>query len=175
MDENRKKIIVKEILYWKDNRMLPEQYCDYLLALYTEGNQPQELKNEKSKYKWQLQNYLLLLLIPVFVFLLYFTELSFDLQMALLFISLIGLFTLTYYFFKKGFQFQISLFISALLLLLGTVELTVQVFPESPGILYAVLIVNCLTWLVVGKKLKLIYFLISGFLGIGLLIVSIFI
>ena len=37
MDENRKQIIIKEIGYWKNNKLLPEQYCDFLLALYTEG------------------------------------------------------------------------------------------------------------------------------------------
>ncbi|MCS0823668.1 hypothetical protein NX029_06770 [Cytobacillus firmus] len=48
MDENRKKVIVNELLYWKKSRMLPDRYCDYLLALYTEGSQPKEIKKHKS-------------------------------------------------------------------------------------------------------------------------------
>ncbi len=38
MDETRKQIIINEIEYWKEHHLLPEQYCDFLLALYTEGN-----------------------------------------------------------------------------------------------------------------------------------------
>ena len=33
MDETRKQIIINEIHYWKKNHLLPEQYCDFLLAL----------------------------------------------------------------------------------------------------------------------------------------------
>ncbi|MEM5592255.1 hypothetical protein AAHH67_11950 [Niallia circulans] len=42
MQDQRKTIIVKEIAYWKENKMLPEHYCDYLLTLYTEGNGVEE-------------------------------------------------------------------------------------------------------------------------------------
>jgi hypothetical protein len=174
MDDNRKQIIVKEILYWKDSKMLPEQYCNYLLALYTEGNQPQDTK-EKPKTKIPLHNYFLLLLIPVFVFLLYFTELSFDLQMTLLFISLVAILFLTFYFFKKGFQFQIPLVILALLFLLLTVEIIVHFFPGDNVVLFSTLIINCLLWLITGKVLKILYFLLAGGLGIILLIIFMFI
>lgn len=37
MDQQRKTTIINEIKYWQENRLLPEKYCDYLLALYTEG------------------------------------------------------------------------------------------------------------------------------------------
>jgi hypothetical protein len=37
MDQQRKATIIHEIKYWKDNHLLPEHYCDFLLALYTEG------------------------------------------------------------------------------------------------------------------------------------------
>ena len=40
MDQQRKAIIIHEIKYWKDNHLLPEHYCDFLLALYTEGTGP---------------------------------------------------------------------------------------------------------------------------------------
>lgn len=174
MDDNRKKIIVKEILYWKESRLLPEHYCDYLLALYTEGNQPQVTEKEKIK-RASPKGYLLLLVIPIIAFLLYFTELSFDLQMALTAILLILGLIITYYFFKKGIHFQISLVISALVLLLLSVELMTHYFPKMPLALYVVLIAHCLLWLYVGKKLKLIYFLISGYLGLGVLVIFIFI
>ena len=37
MNESRKQIIINEIGYWKKNQILPEQYCDFLLALYTKA------------------------------------------------------------------------------------------------------------------------------------------
>ena len=39
VDEQRKITIINEIRYWKDNHLLPEHYCDFLMALYTEGEQ----------------------------------------------------------------------------------------------------------------------------------------
>ncbi|MDQ0156352.1 hypothetical protein [Robertmurraya andreesenii] len=174
MDNNRKKIIVNEIQYWKENRLLPEQYCNYLLALYTEGNQPEE-STKKSKQRSSKKVQVLLLLIPIFVFLLYFTELSFDLQIALKgLLMLIGIF-ITYYFFKKGIQFQVSLVISALMLLLLSVEITTHFYPGVLMPLYLVLFGNCGLWLLTGKKLKLLYFLISGYLGMVVLLISFFI
>lgn len=174
MDDTRKKIIVNEIVYWKKNKMLPEQYCDYLLALYTEGNQPEEKKTKNTKNKRMNKSLLLLMLVPVIVFLLYFTELSFDLQMALYILLLLIGIGATIYFFKKGILFQVSLIISALILLLLTVEFTIHLFPEQPIALYISLFINCLVWALIGRKLKLLYFLISGILGISVLVISIF-
>lgn len=43
----RKQIIVNEIKYWKETNLLPEQYCNFLLQLYSEGNNLQ-ITSEKS-------------------------------------------------------------------------------------------------------------------------------
>lgn len=48
MDEMRKKIIIQEINSWKESRMLPEQYCSYLLALYGQGELPPSKSNETA-------------------------------------------------------------------------------------------------------------------------------
>ncbi|MCM3637385.1 hypothetical protein M3152_06580 [Sporosarcina luteola] len=57
MNAQRKKIIMAEINYWKQNKLLPEQYCDFLLTLYTQGDHEQEisatdavLSKEKKKF-----------------------------------------------------------------------------------------------------------------------------
>lgn len=36
MDQERRKTIVKEIEHWQRTKLLPEQYCDFLLNLYVE-------------------------------------------------------------------------------------------------------------------------------------------
>ncbi|MEW5551909.1 hypothetical protein ABGT24_18275 [Peribacillus frigoritolerans] len=51
MDEMRKKIIIQEINSWKESRMLPEQYCNYLLALYGQGELPPSKSNETAGKK----------------------------------------------------------------------------------------------------------------------------
>ena len=43
MNVQRKKIIMAEINYWKQNKLLPEHYCDFLITLYTEGDHEQEI------------------------------------------------------------------------------------------------------------------------------------
>lgn len=45
MEPEKRKIIVKEIGHWRRSKLLPEQYCDFLLNLYSdseESNSPQE-------------------------------------------------------------------------------------------------------------------------------------
>ena len=51
MDENRKQIIINEIIYWKKNRMLPEHYCDFLLALYTRRQWTAKINHQKSRLR----------------------------------------------------------------------------------------------------------------------------
>ncbi|QED48669.1 hypothetical protein [Cytobacillus dafuensis] len=175
MNETRKKIIVNEIVNWKKNRLLPEQYCDYLLALYTEGNQQEEMEGSgKNKNFFWENHYLFLLLIPLSVFLIHFTELSIILQMtfSLLFVFTAILFT--FYFFRKGILLQIPLFVAALIILLASVEFFSSVYPDSPLLLYFNLIINCIIWMITGWKLKLPSFSISGILGFILIVIFIF-
>lgn len=50
MNQQRKRIIISEIKYWKHNKLLPAHYCDFLITLYAqgeEGNQ-QEVKISES-------------------------------------------------------------------------------------------------------------------------------
>lgn len=47
MDNPKKQIIINEILFWKQNKLLPEHYCDFLMTLYTEGEDIQ-LQNHIS-------------------------------------------------------------------------------------------------------------------------------
>ncbi len=169
MDENRKQIIIKEIGYWKNNKLLPEHYCDFLMALYTEGTGLQEINNSS---KFRKKNLLWLLIIPVIVFTLYFTELSLILQMVFFIILiLLGIYLISY-FTRNGLLFQIPLILSALLLLFVSVEMTLTYFPDRLSILYSILILNCLLWLVSGWKFKQIYFTISGILGLLLMVFS---
>ncbi len=41
MDQMKRKMILKEIEYWRSSRLLPEQYCDFLRNLYIEDDAPE--------------------------------------------------------------------------------------------------------------------------------------
>ena len=43
MSNPKKQIIMNEIAFWKQSKLLPEQYCDFLMTLYSEGNHEQEV------------------------------------------------------------------------------------------------------------------------------------
>lgn len=174
MDAERKKIIINEIHYWKENRMLPAQYCDYLLALYTEGGSEGGSAPKKKAKALSWKRLAIFLFLPIFVFFLYFTELSPRLQMALSLIFVIFCLFAAFYYFKKGILFQLSLAFAALVLLLASTE-SVQLFISANGlVLYAAILANCILWLFAGWRLKLSFFTIAGFLGIILVFIFIF-
>ncbi|TCZ75570.1 hypothetical protein E0485_16905 [Paenibacillus albiflavus] len=50
MDEDKRRIIVAEIMQWRRSKLLPEQYCDFLMNLYR-LEQSEEKDESKHKYK----------------------------------------------------------------------------------------------------------------------------
>lgn len=96
--------IINEIRYWKDTNLLPEQYCDYLLQLYSEGAQAPEIKekavlaqrlNEKQSLLLILKRYGVTL--SFFVILLggallfYFSDISQQMQISPIYILVLFL------------------------------------------------------------------------------------
>lgn len=155
--------------------MLPEQYCDFLLTVYTEGNRPNVRENRLSKKRIRFHNVVYFLSILFSLFVIYFTELSFILQMG--FAAILILFSLAgiYYFSLKKMPYQFPLIATALILLFSSVEIISGVFPENQLPLVVGVIVNCFIWFLAGWKLKLPYFTISGYLGLIILIILILI
>src|SRR5699024_8319616 len=109
MDKKRKTTIVNEIRYWKENRLLPEKYCNYLLALYTEGTDAQTSNdiNVKSKNHRNFIDLIFILInltiVPAIAVVIFFTELDFILSIGLIILTLlisISLYFITIKFFK---------------------------------------------------------------------------
>ena len=177
MKDDKKSIIIKEIYFWKENHMLPDQYCDYLLTLYTQGEELPEnaVKTSKSKrlFAFSLLGSLFFVFISLFV--LYFTELSFPLQMTILAAFVVLLLSLAIYFSKKGFFLPFLYVAAAILFLIFTVEWHEKIWGENSNTLYVLLFLHCLIWWIAGRKLNQIYFTISAWLGIILLVIFIFI
>ncbi|WP_088041772.1 hypothetical protein [Bacillus sp. EAC] len=163
MDAQRKQIILKEINFWKENRMLPEQYCNYLLSIYSEG----ESKDNSNKFGyhklWALLGVIPLFIIPLVTYLLYFTELSLNLQILIFpiifLLLIISSVLLTY---KKLIWRHFSYVVIAIICLELIVEWVGSITNLSPIILGCILFANCLIWIVIGFLKKLTYFIYSG-------------
>lgn len=48
MNHERRQMIVKEIEYWRRSRLLPDQYCDFLLNLYADPDDPSHAKKSDA-------------------------------------------------------------------------------------------------------------------------------
>lgn len=169
MQEQRKNIILKEIAYWKESKMLPEHYCDYLITLYTEGMGVETEKKSKRNKWFLIFNTIYLALIPVSIYFFYFTELSFILQIA---ISLIFLFFLIgglFLYNKNQQNVDIPAASIAIQFLLLSVAVVIKFFAGEIIYLYIILYGNCFIWYMLGKKYKLLYFTLSAYIGVGLL------
>ncbi|MGR3765061.1 hypothetical protein [Rossellomorea sp. NS-SX7] len=171
----RQAVIINEIKFWKQNNMLPDQYCDYLLALYTKGEENHSDPSHKKGRK--KLNYMTILLSGVVMFIslfvIYFTELSVVLQTAILTGFVVLLIGWGIYYSKKKVSTVPILISAAFIILLLSISITEEISDGSPHMAYATLFLNCLLWIVLGIKRKLIYFTLSGAIGGLLLVISI--
>ncbi|MFD1781265.1 hypothetical protein ACFSFW_21640 [Fredinandcohnia salidurans] len=165
MNQDRKKIIINEILYWRKNKLLPEAYCNFLLSLYTEGEGIESTKETTLTKKTPFVSIIGIgLLLPVLLLVTYFTEISTILQMVLNFIFLIicilGLITQR----TNPLFVHFGSIIFALFTLLLTTSLSELLFKGQALYLIGMILLNCIGWILVGVFLKKKYFLIAGVL-----------
>ncbi|SET63476.1 hypothetical protein SAMN05421676_106146 [Salinibacillus kushneri] len=169
MDANRKAVIIKEIQYWKDKNLLPSVYCDFLLALYTEGNGTEDDESESGNAQsiWlKFDAIFLLLLVPFSFLITHFTEFTLGLQIGFaLFFLLIDL--LHYYVFykKKLFYAHIALISSMLILLITSVSIISEMTLHNIWI-YISILMNGLIWFIVGYLYKYKYLLATSFVNV---------
>ncbi|MCH1624963.1 hypothetical protein [Fredinandcohnia quinoae] len=176
MNPDRKKIILKEIVYWKENKLLPESYCNFLLTLYTEGEENQiPTKTSNSEKKPLLMILIIGMVLPILFLVTYFTEISPHLQMVINFIFLIICLLAAVLSKNNKLLLHVSFIAAALFMFLLTVK-AVEIFlhGKSTFVVIAVLI-NCICWGLIGIKTDKKYFLVAGILGSILVIISLFI
>ncbi|MCQ5364216.1 hypothetical protein NOW01_04265 [Anoxybacillus salavatliensis] len=177
MEQKRKEIIINEIKYWKQTRLLPEQYCDFLLALYTEGNRDDVETPTKQVPAWAIRATAVMIGICLSFALLviYFTELSFVLQTLILSLFVIICFIAVRFFVRHKIVVHMALILGALSLLLLSIRTCDVYFSGSTSALALTVMGNCFVWLFIGWRFSLMYFVISGVVGIILLFSSFFI
>lgn len=155
MDKNRKKIIIDEIRYWKEHKLLPEKYSNFLLALYTEGDTDGDDNNSLKKNKEAIPYYLLWYVVNT---LLLFAPLSFFvLQQAIFLELLIAIVSILIGFlfhlmFKRHAKLSPSY--SILMLAMLTFLITISIADEyisNQWIIYGWTLLNGVAWLVIGR------------------------
>ncbi|MFJ8245518.1 hypothetical protein [Peribacillus asahii] len=165
MNETRKKIILQEIKYWKQTNLLPEQYCDYLLTLYSRGEEQITPSPKESSRSLAIPLWIFTSLFFLTLFVNYFTEINKGLQITITAFFIIMFGSFIYRYIESAWLLQLALVGLALLVLIESVHIVDLVFPNSTGALYMVLLVQCVIWFLVGRRLKLVYFSISGVIG----------
>ena len=178
MTKQRKQIIVNEIAFWKQHKMLPDHYCDFLTSLYTggESKQPERAIDVKQSILAKERKAIVLkyLFIPL---------LAIGLIVVLQFVPIVwlsiaigGIVGLIISFY--GIRFALKKHIAApllhvsgaLLLLWMSVQVAITYFTGSNAALYVVLCINCVAWIILGLWQKLIYFKLAGGLGIAVVL-----
>lgn len=169
----KKDIIIKEIKYWKSHKLLPEQYCDFLLTLYSQGEM-EETKETKSKLSiikkvaYHFLIYFLVAQVPITFLVIYFTEMSFVLQMGMVIMFILISIGVAFYMYKQEQPLiHLPIITSSLLLFVASVHFVGEAFSNNISML-GTIIMNCLVWLFIGYKMRVNYLIIAG--GIGAII-----
>ncbi|WP_313891842.1 hypothetical protein [Psychrobacillus sp.] len=183
MSLQRKQIILNEIAFWKKNKLLPEHYCDFLMTLYSQGENDESAEKEKSSKavlaKEKKNRQILYTILGVVTAILLA---SLFLVTALAFIPIIlagaTILGFLYIAFKlaknRSVMTPLLLVCSALLLLGASFKVWDIYFYEYPYLLIGLIFANCLLWLFSGLLLKLVYFSISGIVGVCFMLFYLF-
>ncbi|MGD6818133.1 hypothetical protein [Metabacillus sp. 84] len=162
MNMDRKKIIIDEIRHWKSSKLLPDTYCDFLLALYTEGEQENDAKRRK-KTGFYIPIFIMLLM-PASLFI-YFTEMNSSLQMALFAAFLLGMLPALYFSRKQKLVFYYMGVVFSILLFSSLTGADLLGWPRTPAYAAAV-VLNSLMWILFSVRFKLRSFFAAGTAGI---------
>lgn len=181
MSNQRKQIIINEITFWKQNKLLPEQYCDFLMTLYTEGQQLEEPAHQKAVLQRATtnKNHLWLLFATIVSALLLYSLFEFTtvswLMPAIGAVVAIVFMVSAFLLVKKQRNMAAVLqVLAALLLFAVSIQVSQTFFPNDESMLYIFILMNCGLWLVSGFLLKAVYFILSGSIGLVFVIAHFF-
>lgn len=182
MNAQRKKIIIAEIRYWKQHKLLPDHYCDFLITLYAQGEELDKLEvsskdsvlqQERKKFK---PSYLFIFIAPIASVLgMWFLD-----QYPMMMIASVTVIILLYLLLAirrpiGKVDWSPFLYISAaFMFLLLSLRVWEWYFIDQPIMLVLFMSINCLLWIIAGKVLNRLYFTISGIAGLLLIFVYYF-
>ncbi|MCA0970055.1 hypothetical protein LCM20_05595 [Halobacillus litoralis] len=177
MIDERKQTIINEIQYWKKNKLLPSEYCDFLLALYTQGDgeefkgKDKASRNKRRRVGAILMLAVILIMLPLSFLVIYFTEMDMIMQTGLL-STFVAVALLYSWRLRRSDseKFHLPLIVGLLIALLLSVAVVHQYLPNNWSV-YGVLSAHCGLWALIGWRMKLPYLLISSSIGIIVMVV----
>ncbi len=174
---NKEKVILEEIKYWKKNQLLPDHYCDFLIALYTYGEGLPEETQEKSSSKFQigilLDLLLLVLLLPLsFLLVQLFSNQTFFQVLSFSVILLIVGGHWYYFHQKQSIYRHIAIVLFMLIGLIGSTAIVYDLLGSGLW-LNTLIALHGVGWVVVGYLKKMYYLIASGLIAMLLFIVLI--
>ncbi|MFC4404192.1 hypothetical protein [Gracilibacillus xinjiangensis] len=160
MDAERKEVILKEINYWKSHHLLPVHYCDFLIALYTEGEG--ESRPEKKRTPYYVLFYFfntLLLIFPMIIFIVVDNVIWQVISIVIILIMNILMIDI----FKKNDRLNegyavMTLFVNFLI----ASSLFLNDFVKNVPITYLWIFLNSLSWIIFGKWKKQFFLQAAG-------------
>ncbi|WP_274309581.1 hypothetical protein [Solibacillus daqui] len=177
MSNQKKQIIINEITFWKQNKLLPGHYCDFLMTLYSEGNHSEEIEGKAKNAVISIEKRKKLSMATFFpIVASVIVLLLFTIQYEWVVIGVAGVFAScclvgAMYFAKKNKILATMLQLATALAALGvTLKVCTSYFDGNNEMLYILLLVNCIFWLLSGIIMRIIYFSISGVLGLIIII-----
>jgi hypothetical protein len=172
MADERIATIIKEIKYWKEHKLLPEVQCDFLLALYTQGEEEVISSKKKSKGNFLLYfpMFLLVLMVPFSFLVVYFTQYNFILQLSiLLFFIGYGIWVYSHHYKKKS-QFVHIALILLLVQILITTDFLTEFLRFNQYVTIVFMILNFACWFVLGRKLRYKYLIVASVLAMVIIL-----
>jgi hypothetical protein len=170
VDHEKKTVIVKEIEHWRRSKLLPDQYCDFLLNLY---RNPETVQTRQERKRIIVESHPLLwfLLFGIAALFCYvglnFSSFPPPMQMSL-FIAIVGsAHALSAYLRQRRPLASYSLFgIGAFVLLIGGASILLELGLNHWGIL--ALYVSCCAavWILFGLVLRVPWILLCGWVGL---------
>lgn len=165
--DNRFEIIIEEIHYWKSHKILPENYCDYLLALYTNGeSEVVEKRVFIRKIITIIQIFLCFLLLPFSFLVIYFTKFTIVLQIAMLILFITYSFWCYKYLKERDNRYYHIVLVVTLFIILLFSTFLGNIWIVNSFVTFSILILNFLFWFYIGKKGNVFYLKIVSIIGI---------
>lgn len=160
-DDEKKKLIVKEIESWRRTKLLPEQYCDFLQNLYLDdlANRPKSFAGEAVRKIGQATSKQWLLVFGIFALIclvvFYFSAFPLPLQIGLVAVASAGL-TAGGVRWREKLPYRCFLLLgSGMLLMLGGGAAILKLHGWTTGAGPLLLLIVCaLSWIVCGVALR---------------------
>ena len=170
MKEERTQIIVDEIKYWREHKLLPAVYCDFLIALYTKGEGDHGPKPFRTKRLFSIPIILMIIvgLLILSFFVIYLGDQSKGLTITLL--GIIWCFALLMLLFmrKKARQngfFSMSLLAFLLLTLLHSFYIGTSLL-SGAWLTGLIILLNFFIWLLISYKMRYRWLMFTSLVGL---------